>query len=71
MKKLGLLMIIATILISLSASDGFAFQLGGKEMVKNGAGVRTKSIVGTLYHGTLWVPESIKRKDRQGDHRGQ
>ena len=40
MKKLGLLMIIATILISLSASDGFAFQLGGKEMVKNGAGIR-------------------------------
>jgi hypothetical protein len=62
MKKLGLLMIIATILISLSASDGFAFQLGGKEMVKSGAGVRTKFIVGTLYHATLWVPAALKGK---------
>jgi len=62
MRKLGLFMIIATILISLSASDGFAFQLGGKEMVKNGAGVRSKFLVGTLYNATLWVPAAIKGK---------
>jgi hypothetical protein len=62
MKKLGLFMIIAAILISLSASDGYAFQLGGKEMVKSGAGVRTRFILGTLYHLTLWLPASLKGK---------
>lgn len=62
MKKLGLLTIIATILISLSASDGYAFRLGGKEMVKNGSGVRTKFLIGTLYNATLWVPAALKGK---------
>ena len=62
MRKLGLFMIIATILISLSASDGFAFQLGGREMVKNGAGARSKFLLGTLYHATLWVPAALKGK---------
>jgi len=62
MKRLGLFMIIAAILISLSASDGFAFQLGGKEMVKNGSGVRTKFLLGTLYNLTLWVPADLKGK---------
>ena len=62
MKKLGLFMIIATILISLSAPDGFAFQLGGKEMVKNGQGTRTKFLVGATYIATLWVPATLKGK---------
>jgi hypothetical protein len=62
MKKLGFFVIIAAILISLSASDGFAFQLGGKEMVKNGSGTRSKFLIGTLYFATLWVPAPLKGK---------
>ncbi|MBN1498383.1 MAG: chalcone isomerase family protein [Spirochaetes bacterium] len=63
MKKLGLFVILATMIISFSASDGFAFKLGGKEMVKNGSGIRTKSIFGTLYYLTLSVPASLQGKD--------
>jgi hypothetical protein len=62
-KKFGLFVIIAAILISFSASDGFAFKLGGKDMVKNGSGVRTKSIFGTLYYLTLSLPASLQGKD--------
>jgi hypothetical protein len=47
-------------IISLSASDGFA---AGQALVKNGSGVRTKSIFGTLYYLTLMVPAKIQGKD--------
>lgn len=60
MKKLGLFVIIASMIISLSASDGFA---AGQGLVKNGSGVRTKSIFGTLYYLTLMVPAKIQGKD--------
>lgn len=59
MKKIGLFVIIATMIISLSASDGFA----AGALVKNGSGVRTKSIFGTLYYLTLMVPAQLKGKD--------
>jgi hypothetical protein len=62
-KKLGLFVVIAALLVAFSSPEGFAFKLGGKEMVKNGSGVRTKSIFGTLYYLTLWVPANVKGTD--------
>ncbi len=62
MKKAGLLLILTALVIALGAGDGFAFKLGGQEMVRNGSGKRTKSIFGTLYYATLWVPASLKGK---------
>ncbi len=64
MKRLSLLVIIAACVLSLSVPGMSAdFMIGGKKMVKNGSGVRTKSIFGTLYYCTLYVPESLKGKD--------
>ncbi len=62
MKRSGLLLLISVIFISLLASDGFSFKLGGKEMVKNGSGNRTRALFGSLYIATLWVPENLKGK---------
>jgi hypothetical protein len=63
-KRLSLLVIIAACVVSLSVPGMSAdFMIGGKKMVKNGSGVRTKSIFGTLYYLTLYVPENLKGKD--------
>lgn len=59
MKKIGLFVIIATMIISFSVTDGFA----AGALVKNGSGIRTKSIFGTLYFLTLMVPAKIQGKD--------
>ncbi len=64
MKRLSLLVIIAACVLSLAVPGMSAdFKIGGKKMVKNGSGVRTKSIFGTLYFLTLYVPENLKAKD--------
>lgn len=64
MKRLSLLVIIAAIALTISMPGMSAdFMIGGKKMVKNGSGVRTKSIFGTLYYLTLYVPETLKGKD--------
>ncbi|TFH40220.1 MAG: hypothetical protein E4G96_07895 [Chrysiogenales bacterium] len=62
MKKIGLLLILSALVISFGITDGFAFKLGGQEMVRNGSGNRTKSIFGTLYYATLWLPASLQGK---------
>jgi hypothetical protein len=63
-KRLSLLVIIAACVLSLSVPGMSAdFMIGGKKMAKNGSGVRTKSIFGTLYFLTLYVPENLKGKD--------
>lgn len=54
---------MVALLIAFSTHDGFAFKLGGKEMVKNGSGVRTKAILGSLYFLTLSVPKALVGKD--------
>ena len=62
MKKLFLLAVTTFICITLMGTDGFSFKLGGKEMMKNGTGTRTRSIFGTLYYATLWVPAPLQGK---------
>ena len=62
MKKLGVFLIVAAFVITLGAAEGFAFKLGGQDMVRNGSGARTKGILGTLYYATLWVPASLQGK---------
>ena len=62
MKKLFLLATAVFLCVTLSGTDGFSFKLGGKEMVKNGSGTRTRSVFGTLYYATLWVPAQLQGK---------
>lgn len=63
-KRLSLLVIIAACVLSLSVPGMAAdYMIGGKKMAKNGSGIRTKSIFGTLYFLTLYVPETLKGKD--------
>ena len=62
MKKISLFLLSSAIIIALSAPDGFGLQLGGKELVKNGSGVRTKFVVGTIYYASLWVTKNLQGK---------
>ncbi len=63
-KRLSLLVIIAACVLSLAVPGMSAdYMIGGKKMAKNGSGVRTKSIFGTLYFLTLYVPDTLKGKD--------
>ena len=48
---------ILAVLLTLPA---FAWKLGGKEMVQNGYGQRTKAILGAVYNATLFVPQELK-----------
>jgi hypothetical protein len=61
-KRTSLFALVLVIMVSFFASDGFSFMLGGKEMVKNGTGNRTKFLFGTLYVATLYVPADLKGK---------
>lgn len=60
MKKAGFLKAAMVTVIALAfCIPVFAWKLGGKEMVANGTGTRTK--VGmTMYHATLYVPQELK-----------
>lgn len=58
MKKFGILAFVAALAISFAVADVSA---AGK-MVRNGYGTRTKSIFGTLYFLSLYVPETLKGK---------
>ena len=62
MKRTSLLALMLALLVSLFASDGFSFMLGGKEMVKNGSGNRSRFLFGTLYVATLYVPANLQGK---------
>lgn len=60
MKKLNLLKSTAALLfLVLLSAPVLSYQLGGKEMVKNGTGNRTMAFM-TIYFGTLFVPQELK-----------
>ncbi|OHD63689.1 MAG: hypothetical protein A2176_05540 [Spirochaetes bacterium RBG_13_51_14] len=57
MKKIGLFILTAAFVFSLSASD-----VSAAGLVLNGSGVRTKFLVGTLYTLSLYVSDQLKGK---------
>jgi hypothetical protein len=57
-KKLGIFALVTALFISITAADLTA--AGG--LVLNGTGVRTKSILGTMYYLSLYVPQELKGK---------
>lgn len=60
MKKAGFLKASMAAVIALAfCIPVFAWKLGGKEMVANGTGTRTKLGM-TMYHATLYVPQELK-----------
>ncbi|MCP4130774.1 MAG: hypothetical protein GY754_07315 [bacterium] len=61
MKKITILMSIAAAVAAISMTGAFAFQLGGKNVVKNGSGARTKMFM-TAYYCSLYVPQELKGK---------
>lgn len=63
MKKLCLFVASAALLVAFASYDGLALKLAGKDLVKNGSGIRTKAIIGSLYKMTLWVPANLKGTD--------
>ncbi len=58
MKKIGILAFVAALFISFAVADISA----AGALVRNGSGVRTKSIFGTLYYLALYVPDTLKGK---------
>lgn len=65
MKRAGFLKVSMVAAIALAfCLPVFAWKLGGKEMVANGTGTRTK-IGMTLYHATLYVPQELKGGSEQ------
>lgn len=60
MKKAGFLKVSMVAAIAIAfCLPVFAWKLGGKEMVANGSGTRTKFGM-TLYNATLYVPQELK-----------
>lgn len=63
MKKAGFLKASMVAVISLAfCIPVFSWTLGKKEMVLNGSGARTKSIL-TVYYASLYVPTELKGAD--------
>ncbi|HPG51919.1 MAG TPA: chalcone isomerase family protein [Spirochaetota bacterium] len=58
MKKIGIFAFVAALFISFAVAD---ISVAGA-LVRNGSGVRTKSIFGTLYYLSLYVPGTLKGK---------
>lgn len=60
MKKLNFLKFTAAFLfVVILSAPVISYQLGGKEMIKNGTGQRTMAFM-TIYFGTLYVPQELK-----------
>jgi len=60
MKKSQILKVsLAAILALAICTPGFSFKLGGKELVRNGGGTRTKYFM-DVYYATLYVPQELK-----------
>lgn len=60
MKKSQILKLSLSAVLALAISiPVFALTIGGKEMVKNGAGSRTKFMM-KVYYATLYVPQELK-----------
>jgi hypothetical protein len=57
-KKFGIFAFVAALFISFTVADLSA----AGALVRNGSGVRTKSIFGTLYYLSLYVPQTLKGK---------
>ncbi len=63
MKRISvILMALIVGLMLVPANNGHAIQLGGKELVKNGTGARTKFPLGTVYYASLYLPAEFKGK---------
>jgi len=58
-KKFAILTFVASLFLSLAAADLTA-AAGG--LVLNGSGQRTKSILGTMYYLSLYVPQQLQGK---------
>lgn len=60
MKKSQILKLSLAAFMALAfCATGFSYNLGGKELVKNGAGSRTKFMM-KVYWATLYVPQELK-----------
>ena len=64
MKRLQLLLKVslAAMLIFFVCLPGFSYKVGGADLVKNGAGSRTKYMM-KVYLATLYVPQELKGAD--------
>ena len=61
MKKVMISISVVALLAGLLMTDAFAFKLGGKKLIRNGTGSRTKVFL-TVYYCSLYVPEELKGK---------
>lgn len=60
MKKSQILKLsLAAVLALAICSPGFSYKIGGKDLVKNGEGSRTKFMM-KVYWATLYVPQELK-----------
>jgi len=60
MKKSQILKLsLAAILALAICAPGFSYKIAGKDLVKNGAGSRTKFMM-KVYYATLYVPQELK-----------
>jgi len=60
MKKSQLLKLSLTAILALAICvPGFSYKVGGKDLVKNGEGPRSKWMM-KVYWATLWVPQELK-----------
>jgi len=63
MKKTGVMLVVFIVgFMFIPVKESHAIQLGGKELVKSGTGVRTKFPLGTIYYATLYLPSELKGK---------
>ena len=62
MKRINFFALIIAIFVLIAVSDGYTVTLGGKKLVKNGTGLRTKLGFVKIYYATLYVPVKLKGK---------
>ncbi len=60
MKKIYYVLLV--LFVSFYMTSAYALNLGGKELVKNGTGARSMTLIGSVYFATLSVPQELKGK---------
>ncbi len=63
MKKISVILLMLAVALLLSGPGAMALNVGGKDLVKLGTGARTKSILGSVYFASLYVPQELKDAD--------
>jgi hypothetical protein len=53
---------LLVLFVSFYVTGAYALNLGGKELVKNGTGARSITLLGSVYFATLSVPQELKGK---------